>query len=48
VIPSQKVQLNKEAQAEFRTALRLKPDYAEAQRNLGIALNDQGHHAEEV
>ncbi len=31
-----------EAIAEFRAAIRLKPDYAEAHINLGIALQDQG------
>ena len=31
-----------EAVAEYRTALRLKPDYAEAHSNLGNALRDQG------
>ena len=31
-----------EAVAEYRAAIRLKPDYAEAHYNLGIALTDQG------
>ena len=31
-----------EAIAAYRTAIRLKPDYAEAHYNLGIALHDQG------
>ena len=31
-----------EAIAEFREAIRLKPDYAEAHNNLGIALKAQG------
>ena len=31
-----------EAIAEFREAIRLKPDYAEAHYNLGVALRDQG------
>ena len=31
-----------EAIAEFRAAIRLKPDYAEAHSNLGIALRAQG------
>ena len=31
-----------EAIAEYREAIRLKPDYAEAHYNLGIALSDQG------
>ena len=28
--------------AQYQEALRLKPDYAEAHNNLGIALKDQG------
>ena len=31
-----------EAIAEFREAIRLKPDYAEAHYNLGLALAAQG------
>ena len=31
-----------EAIAEYREALRLKPDYPEAHANLGNALKDQG------
>ena len=31
-----------EATAEYRLAIRLKPDNAEAHNNLGVSLNDQG------
>ena len=31
-----------EAIGEYREALRLKPDYAEAHNNLGVALEDRG------
>ena len=37
-----------EAIAEYRTAIRLKPDYADAHTNLGAALNDQGKFAEAI
>ena len=37
-----------EAVAQYQEALRLKPDYAEAHNNLGIALQDQGQLAEAV
>ena len=37
-----------EAMAEFRVAIRLKPDYAEAHYNLGKALREQGKPAEAV
>ena len=35
-----------EAIAEFRTAIRLQPDHAEAHCNLGISLQQQGAYAE--
>ncbi len=34
--------------AEFRTAIRLKPDFAEAHYNLGIALRAEGKREEAV
>ena len=37
-----------EALACYRRALELKPDYAEAHSNLGIALKDQGKLEEAV
>ncbi len=35
-----------EAEKEWREAIRIKPDYAEAHYNLGVALDDQGRAAE--
>jgi len=35
-----------DAVAEYGTALRLKPDYAEADCNLGHALREQGRFVE--
>lgn len=35
-----------EAIASYRTAIRVKPDYADALLNLGIALTDSGDHQE--
>jgi len=40
--------LNAEAIANFRQALRLRPDYAEAHGNLGLALTQAGRSAEAV
>ena len=37
-----------EAIAEFRTAIRLKPDDGDAHYNLGIALADQGNREEAI
>jgi tetratricopeptide (TPR) repeat protein len=37
-----------DAAAEYREAIRLKPDYGEAHNNLGIVLAHQGHSAEAV
>jgi tetratricopeptide (TPR) repeat protein len=37
-----------QAVAEFQEALRLRPDYAEARGNLGIALELSGHPAEAI
>jgi tetratricopeptide (TPR) repeat protein len=37
---------HKEAEEEYRAAIRLKPDYPEAHKNLGNALNGQGRHKE--
>ena len=37
-----------EAIASFRTALRIKPDYAEAHNSLGIALKDHGRADEAI
>jgi tetratricopeptide (TPR) repeat protein len=36
----------KEAEAAFREAIRLRPDYPEAHVNLGISLDRQGRHRE--
>src|SRR6478736_5641953 len=37
-----------EATAEYRAVLALKPDYAEAQANLGVCLAQQGKYDEAV
>jgi serine/threonine-protein kinase len=37
---------HEEAEAAYRQAIRLKPDYAEAHYNLGVILNGQGRHKE--
>ena len=34
--------------AEYREAIRLKPDHAEAHCNLGLALRQQGQYAESL
>jgi len=38
----------KEAADEYRTLLKLKPDYAEAHANLGVVLSRLGHYEEAV
>jgi Tfp pilus assembly protein PilF len=44
------IQLNagdlRSAEAEFREAVRLKPDYAEAHYNLGLTLHQDGKESE--
>ncbi|MEO0191710.1 MAG: tetratricopeptide repeat protein, partial [candidate division WOR-3 bacterium] len=35
-----------EAEKEFREAIRIKPDYAEAHYNLGVLLAEQGKYKE--
>jgi tetratricopeptide (TPR) repeat protein len=41
-----KLERPKEAEADCRQALRLRPDYPDAHSNLGVALAAQGKHAE--
>ena len=40
--------MGREAIAEYRRAIAIKPDFAEAHINLGIALKTQGKHDEAI